>query len=70
MSGYFVPGERAFLMADIEVLEARVDGAQYGRYIIPIRVPATSPRAASASAGIGCTVPMMMPLRISRGLPT
>ena len=34
MSGYFAPGERVFLTAGIEVLEARVDGAQYGRYII------------------------------------
>ena len=32
MSGYFAPGERVFLTAGIEVLEARVDRTQYGRY--------------------------------------
>ena len=34
MSGYFAPGERVFLTAGIEVLEARVDRTQYGRYVI------------------------------------
>ena len=34
MSGYFAPGDRVFLTAGIEVLEARVDRAQYGRYVI------------------------------------
>ena len=33
MSGYFAPGERVFLTAGIEVLEARVDRTQYGRYV-------------------------------------
>ena len=34
MSGYFAPGDRVFLTAGIEVLEARVDRTQYGRYVI------------------------------------
>ena len=34
MSGYFAPGDRVFLTVGIEVLEARVDRAQYGRYVI------------------------------------
>ena len=34
MSGYFAPGERVFLTAGIEMLEARVDRTQYGRYVI------------------------------------
>ena len=34
MSGYFAPGERVFLTAGIEVLEARVDRTQYGRYVV------------------------------------
>ena len=34
MSGYFAPGERVFLTAGIEVLEAMVDRTQYGRYVI------------------------------------
>ena len=34
MSGCFAPGERAFLTAGIEVLEARAEHIQYGRYVI------------------------------------
>ncbi len=37
MSGYFAPGERVFLTAGIEVLEARVDRTQYGRYVISFK---------------------------------
>ena len=37
MSGYFTPGEKVFLTAGIEVLEARVDHIQYGRYVISYR---------------------------------
>ena len=34
MSGYFAPGEKVFLTAGMEVLEARVERTQYGRYVI------------------------------------
>ena len=37
MSRYFAPGEKVFLTAGIEVLEARVDRIQYGRYVISYR---------------------------------